>query len=195
VAHDVSLYQADDLFAGLFTVRSGSFKSVGISRAGDLKVTGFHLPGDIMGLEGISHRRYHYSVVALEDSEVCRIAYDKLIECSHSVRGLQAGLLQCISADITRDHGLLLLLGAMSAEERVVAFLLNLSSRYAALHYATDHFVLRMTRADIGSYLGLSLETVSRVFTHLADEGLIAVDRRDVVLKDLAGLKARFDRW
>jgi CRP/FNR family transcriptional regulator len=195
VARDVPLYQADDLFTGVFTVRSGSFKSMGISRGGDLKVTGFHLPGDIIGLEGISHRRYHYSVAALEDSEVCRISHHKLIESSRTVRGLQDGLLKCISADITRDHGLLLLLGAMSAEERVVAFLLNLSGRYAALNYATDRFVLRMTRADIGSYLGLSLETVSRVLTHLADEGLIAVDRRDVLLKDLGALRARFGCW
>ena len=195
VRRDVALYHTGDAFAGLFAVHGGSFKSVGISRAGESKVTGFHLPGDIIGSEGIDHGRYHYSAIALEDSEVCKIRYDKLMRCSSSVPGLQAGLLQIISGDIRRDQGLMLLLGAMSAEQRVVAFLLSLSQRYAAIHYAVDHFVLRMTRADMGSYLGLSLETVSRIFTHLARDGLICVDRRDVVLKDMAGLKARFDCW
>lgn len=195
VRHDAPLYQIEDRFCAVYTVRSGSFKSAALSRGGDLKVTGFFLPGDMMGLEGMTHRHYRYSVIALEDSEVCRIGADELIAATHAIRGMQAGLLQCMSADITRDHGLLLLLGAMSAEERVATFLLNLSRRHAAIHYAASHFLLRMTRADIGSYLGLSLETVSRVFTHLAHEGLIAVDRRDVVLTDMARLKARFDFW
>ncbi len=195
VAHEMALYHSRDPFSGLFAVRSGSFKSVIISRGGEAKVTGFHMPGDIIGAEGIYATRYHYSVVALEDSEVCRIPYDSLLECAATVPGVQEGLLRIMSGDISRDNGLVLLLGAMSAEERVVAFLLSLSRRYAALQYSLDHFVLRMTRADIGSYLGLSLETVSRVFTHLAHEGLIAVDRRDVVLKDLDGLRARFDCW
>lgn len=195
VPHEAALYRANDPFSALFAVRSGSFKSVVISRSGESKVTGFHMPGDIVGAEGIYTQRYHYSVIALEDSEVCRIPYDNLMECASSMPGMQGGLLRIMSGDISRDNGLVVLLGAMSAEERVVAFLLSLSRRYAALRYSLDHFVLRMTRADIGSYLGLSLETVSRVFTHLAHDGLIAVDRRDVVLKDLEGLKARFDSW
>lgn len=195
VRRDAALYRSRDAFAALYAVRSGSFKSMGISNGGVSKVTGFHLPGDLIGAEGIQDDHYCYSVVALEDSEVCRVGYDRLVSSMSTVPGLQTGLLQMISADISRDRGLMLLLGAMSAEQRVVTFLLSLSRRYAALHYAPDHFVLRMTRADIGSYLGLSLETVSRIFTKLAREGCLSVNQRDIVLKDAEGLKGRIDCW
>lgn len=195
VRHDAMLYRGNDPFTGLFAVRGGSFKSVGTSGNGLSKVTGFHLPGDIMGFEGIEDDRYHYSVVALEDSEVCRIPYGNLMRCASSVPGLQTGLLKIISGDINRDQGLMLLLGAMSAEQRIAAFLLSLSRRYRDLHYAPHRFGLRMTRRDIGSYLGLSQETVTRVFTKLVHQGLIAVDRRDVELTDVAGLTALVDSW
>jgi len=195
VRRDVALYRSGDAFAGLYAVRSGSFKSMGISHGGISKVTGFHLPGDLVGAEGIQGEHYHYTVVALEDSEVCRVGYDRLMSSMSSVPGLQTGLLQMMSADISRDQGLMLLLGAMSAEQRVVTFLLSLSRRYTALHYAPGRFVLRMTRADIGSYLGLSLETISRTFTRLARDGLLSVNQRDIVLKDAEGLKARIDCW
>jgi len=131
---------------------------------------------------------------ALAD-EVCRIPYENLMRCASSVPGLQAGLLQIISGDINRDQGLMLPLGAMSGEQRVAAFLLSLSRRYRDLHYAPHRFGLRMTRRDIGSYLGLSQETVIRVFTKLVHHGLIALDRRDVELTDVPGLTALVDCW
>ena len=185
------LYRNGDAFDSLYAVRSGSFKSVGFSRGGEEKVTGMHLPGEVMGLDAINSRKHGYDAVALEDSEVCVVPYSRLTQLALQIPELQAQLLRILSGDISRDQGLMLLLGGMDAEQRIAAFLLSLSRRYQKLGYAASRFSLRMTREEIGSYLGLTLETVSRLFSRLQKDGLITAHQREVELKDVNRLREK----
>jgi CRP/FNR family transcriptional regulator, anaerobic regulatory protein len=195
VARGAALYRNGDAFDSLYAVRSGAFKTVGVSRNGEEKVTGLYLPGEVMGLDAINQRRHGYDAVALEDSEVCLIPYSRLTELALRIPDLQAQLLRILSGDISRDQGLMLLLGGMDAEQRLAAFLLSLSRRYQKLGYASTQFNLRMTREDIGSYLGLTLETVSRLFSRLQREGMIVARQREVELKDVSRLRDLVGHW
>ena len=195
VARGASLYHTGDTFESLHAIRSGAFKTVGTSRQGDEKITGFHLAGEMLGLEAISAGRYSYSAVALEDSEVCAIPFAALEKLAIAVPALQHKLFRVLSGDISRDQGLMLLLGSMTAEQRLAAFLLSLSRRYQRLGFATDRFILRMTREEIGNYLGLTLETVSRLFSRFQREGLIRVQQRDIELKNAEALRDLVGRW
>jgi CRP/FNR family transcriptional regulator len=195
VTRGTVLYRNGDAFDSLYAVRSGAFKSVGFSRGGEEKVTGMHLPGELIGLDAISSRKHGYDAVALEDSEVCVIPYARLTQLALQIPELQAQLLRILSGDISRDQGLMLLLGGMDAEQRIAAFLLSLSRRYQKLGYAASRFSLRMTREEIGSYLGLTLETVSRLFSRFQKDGLIAAHQREVELKDLPRLREKVGHW
>jgi CRP/FNR family transcriptional regulator len=190
-----ALYHGGDAFESLYAVRSGAFKSVGVSRLGDEKITGFHLPGELLGLEAISSGRHGYSAVALEDSEVCAIPFAQLERLALTTPALQHQLLRVLSGDISRDHGLMLLLGSMTAEQRLAAFLLSLSRRHQRLGYSPNRFVLRMTREEVGNYLGLTLETVSRLLSRFQREGLIAVRQREVEIRDSAKLREMVGHW
>lgn len=195
LARGTALYRAGDPFDSLYAVRSGAFKTVGVSSNGDQKVTGFYLPGEVLGLDAIGRGEHNYTAMALEDSEVCVIPFGRLQELALRIPGLQQQLFRLLSNDITRDHGLLLLLGSMSAEQRLAAFLLSLSRRYKRLGYAAGCFNLRMTREDIGSYLGLTLETVSRLLARFQRDGLIGMRQREVELKDAERLKELVGHW
>jgi CRP/FNR family transcriptional regulator, anaerobic regulatory protein len=195
VARGSALYRNGDAFDSLFAVHGGAFKTVGVSRGGEEKVTGLYLPGEVMGLDAINQRRHGYDAVALEDSEVCVIPYSRLTELALRIPDLQGQLLRILSGDISRDQGLMLLLGGMDAEQRLAAFLLSLSRRYQKLGYASTHFNLRMTREDIGSYLGLTLETVSRLFSRLQRDGMIVARQREVELKDVGRLRELVGHW
>ena len=142
-----------------------------------------------MGLDAINTRVHGYDAIALEDSEACVVPYTGLTQLALRVPELQASLLRILSGDISRDQGLMLLLGGMDAAQRLAAFLLSLSKRYERLGYAATRFSLRMTREEIGSYLGLTLETVSRLFSRLHREGLLSVHQREIELKDMAKLR------
>lgn len=189
VARGSALYHAGDKFESLHAVRSGAFKTVGVSRNGAEKVTGFHLAGEMLGLEAISTGRHTYTAIALEDSEVCAMPFAALEKMSRAVPTLQHSLFQVLSGDISRDQGLMLMLGSMSAEQRLAAFLLSLSRRYQRLGYAAARFTLRMTREEIGNYLGLTLETVSRLFSRFQRDGLIAVRQREIEFRNAARLR------
>jgi CRP/FNR family transcriptional regulator len=189
IARGTSLYHAGDKFESLHAVRSGAFKSVGVSRNGDEKVTGFHLSGEMLGLEAINNGRHAYTAVALEDSEVCAIPFAALEKMAGAVPTLQHSLFRVLSGDISRDQGLMLMLGSMTAEQRLAAFLLTLSRRYERLGYAANRFTLRMTREEIGNYLGLTLETVSRLFSRFQRDGLVGVQQREIELRNAARLR------
>ena len=189
IAKERSVYRSGERFEFLYAVRSGAFKSVAHSLHGDEKVVGFHLPRDVLGLDAISTGRHGYGAVALEDSEVCAIPFAALARLSLARPMLQRQILHMLSGDICRDQGLMLLLGNMAAEQRLAAFLLSLSDRYHRLGFAGDRFVLRMTRDEIGSYLGLTLETVSRVLSRLQGQGLIGVHQREIELKEAGALR------
>ena len=195
VVRGSSLYHSGDSFESLYAVHSGAFKTVGASREGDEKITGFHLAGELLGLEAINIGRHGYSAVALEDSEVCVIPFAPLEKMAMAVPALQHQLLRALSSDISRDQGLMQLLGSMTAEQRLAAFLLSVSRRNQHLGFSAIRFVLRMTREDIGNYLGLTLETVSRLMSRFQREGLIGVQQRDVELKDSSRLREMVGHW
>jgi CRP/FNR family transcriptional regulator len=184
-----ALYHAANTFNSLYAVRAGCFKTSMTLEDGREQVTGFHMAGEIIGLDGIGTGQHNCGAIALEDSEVCVIPYARLQELSHDLHGLQSQFHKMMSREIVREHGVMLLLGSMRAEERLAAFLLNLSQRFTARGYSQVEFVLRMTREEIGSYLGLKLETVSRAFSKFQDEGLISVQQKHVQIRDIDGLK------
>lgn len=194
-ARGAALYRAGEAFEAIYAIRSGAFKSVGVSRQGDEKITGFHLPGELLGLDAISSGRHHYSAIALEDSEACVIPFAQLERLALAAPALQHQLIKALSGDISRDHGLMLLLGSMTAEQRLAAFLLSLSRRYRRLGFAATTFLLRMTREEIGNYLGLTLETVSRLLSRFQREGLIAIRQREVELRNADGLMELVGHW
>jgi CRP/FNR family transcriptional regulator len=183
------LYRAGDAFGSIYAVRSGFFKSTALAEDGRDQVTGFHMPGEIIGMDGIGAEEHACDIVALEDSEVCIIPYPRLEEVSATVPGLQRQFHKLMSREIVRDQGMILLLGSMRAEERLAAFLLNLSQRFRARGYSASDFNLRMTREEIGSFLGIKLETVSRIFSRFHDDRLIDVEQKHVRILDVAGLQ------
>jgi CRP/FNR family transcriptional regulator len=195
VARGASLYRAGDAFQAVYAVRSGAFKTTGVSSNGVEKITGFHLPGEVMGLDAINNDEHNYDAIALEDSEVCVIPFAELTDLARELPELQQELFRLLSRDISRDHGLMLLLGSMSAEQRLAAFLLSLSGRYKRLGYSADCFILRMTREEIGNYLGLTLETVSRMMSRFQRDGLIVTQQRELTFKDSGRLKDIVGQW
>jgi CRP/FNR family transcriptional regulator len=180
-----ALYHAGSGFDSLYAVRSGFFKSSLVLEDGRDQVTGFHMAGEILGMDGIGTGSHAMDTTALEDSEVCVIPYAHLADPA-----LQRQLHKVMSRELVRDQGVMMLLGTMRAEERLAAFLLNLSQRFVARGFSQHEFHLRMTREEIGSYLGLSLETVSRLFSRFQDEGLITVQQKHIRILDIPGLKA-----
>ena len=180
-----TLYRSGAGFEAIYAVRTGFFKSSVVLEDGRDQVTSFHMAGEIVGMGGIGTERHTADIVALEDSEVCIIPYARLEEA-----GMQRQLHKAMSRELVRDQGVMLLLGTMRAEERLAAFLLNLSQRLVARHFSPSEFHLRMTRDEIGSYLGLSLETVSRLFSRFQEEGLITVHQKHICILDIPGLKA-----
>lgn len=188
------LYRTGDRFKSLHAIRSGSFKTRVLHEDGREQVTGFLMAGEIIGLDAISSDSHTCEAVAMEDSEVCELPFAKLEKLSRDIPSLQRHLHKIMSREIVRDQGIMLLLGTMRAEERLATFLLNLSQRNVAHGLPGQHLKLRMTRLEIGSYLGLKLETISRAFTHLQTDGLINVRSKTVELLDINGLQALLKR-
>jgi CRP/FNR family transcriptional regulator, anaerobic regulatory protein len=174
------LFRSGDGFQALYAVRTGFFKTSVTSEDGRDQVTGFQMAGELLGLDGISTDRHHCDATALEDSSVCVINYADLESLSQHFSALQHSFHKIMSREIVRDQGVMLLLGSMRAEERLAAFLLNLTERLEARGFSGTSVVLRMTREEIGSYLGLKLETVSRTFSKFQDEGLLEVKQRQI---------------
>ena len=187
------LYREGDRFQYIYAVRSGTLKSSLMLSDGREQVSGFHIAGELVGLDGVAQGQHASATMALEDSEVCAISYAALSDVAVGTSGMQHIISRLMSREILREHSLMMLLGSMNAEERLAAFLLNLSQRYAARGYSEREFHLRMSRAEIGSYLGMKLETVSRTFSAFQSQGLLEVDKRHIRIVDLASLKRRFE--
>ena len=184
------LYRAGDSFDAIYAIRSGFFKTDVLLEDGREQVTGFQMGGELLGLDGISTEHHTCNAIALEDSEICAIPFARLESLSREIHTLQRHFHKVMSREIVRDHGVMMLLGTMRAEERLAAFLLNLSQRFTARGFSHTEFYLRMTREEIGSYLGLKLETVSRAFSRFQEEGHIAVQQKHVRILNVDGLKA-----
>lgn len=183
------LYRAGDPFEAIYAIKTGFFKTDVLLEDGRDQVTGFQMAGEILGMDGISTEAHNCNAVALEDSEVCVIPFGQLEGLSREIQALQHHFHKVMSREIVRDHGVMMLLGTMRAEERLAAFLLNLSQRFTSRGYSPQEFHLRMTREEIGSYLGLKLETVSRAFSRFQEEGLISVQQKHIRILDIEPLK------
>jgi len=183
------LLRAGDPFTALYIVRSGFLKTVLLSQGGKNQVSGYHMHGDVLGITGISTETHDCDVVALEDSEVYALPFERIEELSLDNRRFQQHILALFSREIARRHNIMLMLGTMRAEQRLAAFLLELSQRYLVMGYSPNEYVLRMTREEIGSYLGLTLETISRLCTRFQQQGMIQAQGRTVKLLDRVALK------
>jgi CRP/FNR family transcriptional regulator len=188
-----TLYREGDRFEFIYAVRAGTLKSSLMLADGREQVSGFHIAGELVGLDGVAHGRHASTTTALEDTDICAIPYAHLIDLASSAKGMHHVISRLMSREILREGSLMMLLGSMNADDRLAAVLLNLSQRYAARGYSDREFHLRMSRAEIGSYLGLKLETISRTFTAFQQQRLLEVDKRHVRITDLDGLKRRLE--
>ena len=178
------LFETGTAFSSLYAVRSGAIKAYHIDENGDEQVIGFFLPGEILGLDAIDTQVHVSSAKALETSAVCEIPFPQIEELSHVIHNLQAHMYRLLSREIRLDQELQMLLGKKTAEERIGAFLLNLSMRYEQRRLSSTRFRLPMARTDIGNYLGLAVETVSRVFTRFQKNGILKVEGKEVEIVD-----------
>ncbi|GLU35608.1 Crp/Fnr family transcriptional regulator [Trinickia caryophylli] len=183
-----ALYRSSDEFQSVYAVRSGSFKTVVMHRDGREQVTGFHLAGEVLGLDAVCAERHSSDAIAIEDSSVCIIPYALLEALCAESKSLQHQVLRTMSGEIVRESSLMMLLGTMSAEQRVATFLLNLSTRMQARGYSAAEFNLRMTREEMGNYLGMKLETVSRMFSKFQRDGLLETHGKQIRIVDLEAL-------
>ncbi len=182
------LYRTGDPLRSIYAVRRGSFKTTGAMEDGRVHVTGFFLAGELLGFDAINADRHPCEAEALETSDVCEIPYDRLENLAQEVPGLQRQLLKVMSREIVRDQQLLVLLGRMSGEERLASCLLSFSRRQVRLGLSATDLNLAMSRQDLAYYLGLAIETVSRLFSRFHEEGLIDVQARAVRLLDIGRL-------
>jgi CRP/FNR family transcriptional regulator len=183
------LFYTGDESRCLYAIRTGFFKTSLVAGDGREQVTGFFMAGELLGMEGFGDGSYRSSATALEDSDVCAMPHSRIEQTGREVFSLQRRLHSVFASEIVRGHGIMLLLASMSAEQRLAAFLLDLSGRFLRRGYSGSSFVLRMTRSEIGSYLGLELETVSRLFSAFHNDGLLGVQHRQVSILDIEGLE------
>ncbi|MFN4327505.1 MAG: fumarate/nitrate reduction transcriptional regulator Fnr [Limnobacter sp.] len=183
------LFRTGDDFHALYAVKTGTFKTRLNSSEGAEQVIGFQMTGEILGLDGLGSGAHMCDAVALEDSEVCIIPYQTLDDLSQQFHSLQMHFHRVMGREIVKDQSVMLLLGSMRAEQRLSAFLMNLSERQKARGFSATSMVLRMTREEIGSYLGLTIETVSRTLSKLQKEALIRIDQKNLTLLKLDALQ------
>jgi CRP/FNR family transcriptional regulator len=183
------LFASGDQFSSLYAIRTGFFKTCVASEDGREQVTGFQMAGEIIGLDGIVTDHHNCNAIALEDAEVCVMPFSNVEMLSREFPVLQRHVHKIMSREIVRENGMMMMLGNMRAEERLAAFLLNLVQRLHARGYSQSELILRMTREEIGSYLGLKLETISRTFSKFSEDGIIEVKQRYVRILDDEKLK------
>jgi len=190
------LFNSGDTFTSIYAVRSGSIKTFSESEQGDEQITGLYLPGELLGLDAINDNKHPCSAIALETTSLCEIPFDTLESLSSDIPELHHQLFRIMSKEIASDQSLLMLMAQKSAEERLAAFLVNLSSRLKVRNFSEVEFNLSMSRKDIGNYLGLTIETISRTFSRFQSEGILSTQRKYVnihkldVLKEMAGLSS-----
>jgi CRP/FNR family transcriptional regulator len=184
-----TLYHNGEKFSNLYAIRTGFFKTCITSEDGRDQVTGFQMAGEVIGLDGIVNDHHTCDAIALEDAEICAMPFAQIEDLSREVNALQHHVHKIMSREIVREHGVMLLLGSMRAEERLAAFLLNLAQRLHARGFSKSELVLRMTREEIGSFLGLKLETISRTFSKFVDDGIVDVKQRHVHILNTQALQ------
>ncbi|MCJ8169185.1 fumarate/nitrate reduction transcriptional regulator Fnr [Atopomonas sediminilitoris] len=184
------LYRQGDTFTSVYAIRSGAIKTYVVSDAGEEQITGFHLPSEVVGLAGLAGDSHGVSAVALETTNVCEIPYERLDDLAMELPQLRRQLMNLMSREIREDQQMMLLLSKKNADERIATFLVNISGRYRLRGFSAHHFRLPMSRSELGNYLGLAVETVSRVFTRFQQQGLIEAEGKDVHLTNPTELYA-----
>lgn len=185
-----ALFELGQPFKSLFAIRTGSVKVFLPTNDGDEQIVGFHMPGELLGFDGMGHDTHGCSAVALESSSICELPYARLHDLCQEIPSLSDHFMTLMSNEIADEHAMMLMLAKKSAEARMATFLLSLSSRFSKRGFSPSQFNLTMSRHDIANYLGLAVETVSRLMTHMQDEGLIHVDRRFVSIVDMPALQS-----
>jgi len=185
-----TVYRAGQPFHALYLVHVGCFKTTELSDDGREQVTGFRMRGDLIGVESIGLATYACDAIALEDGEVWELPYPPVLNALFGLPEMHARFTAAMAEEIRRDRAWMLALGTLTAEQRVAAFLVDIAGRCAALGFSDRHFVLRMSRSDMASYLALKHETVSRALSRLQDIGCIEVLRREIKVLDSDGLAA-----
>lgn len=192
VAAGQSVFAEGDPFRFIYAVRSGTCKTAMLRSDGREQVTGFHMAGEVMGLEGLAHGTHRITATALEEGEVCLIPYERLVAATVATPGAKDLVRHLMGQEMERDHGMMVVLGLTDAGERLAAFLLNLSERHASRGWSPRELHLRMSRGDIASFLGVKLETISRTFSSFQKRGFLEVSGRHVRITDLEGLKSAY---
>jgi CRP/FNR family transcriptional regulator, anaerobic regulatory protein len=184
-----TLYRNGERFSALYAIRTGFFKTTVAAADGRDQVTGFQMSGEVIGLDGIVSDQHTCDAVALEDAEVCIMNFDLLEDLSREITALQRHVHKVMSREIVRENEVMLFLGSMHADERLAAFLLNLVQRLHVRGFSQSELILRMTREEIGSYLGLKLETISRTFSKFVEKNIIEVKQRHIRILNAEALK------
>lgn len=184
------VFKPGDAFDSIYIVRSGSIQTYINMHSGEQQVLSFNLPGELVGFDGVSDDVFTSTAETIEMTSLCEIPFTKLEELSGKIKTLQHQLHRIMSKELLADQQLLIQLGKINAERRVAVFLINISERMHARGFSAKEFHLPMTRGDIGNYLGLAVETVSRQFTHFQEEQIIAVSRKRIVINDMDKLRA-----
>lgn len=190
IQRDGHLFRSGDPFTKLYAVRVGHFKTFQLNASGTPQITGFQMPGELLGMDAISTSRHHCNAIALEDSEVCEIPFADLEALFADIPLLLRHFHRLMSQEITREQSAMLLLGGMRAEQRLAVFLVNIGARYAVRGYSATHFQLRMMREEVGNYLGLTIESISRMLARFKKSGLLKVSNREIQVLDMERLKA-----
>lgn len=180
------LFRQGDNFNSIFAIRSGTLKTFSLTDIGEEQITGFHLPSELIGMSGMDMDMDIYPVTAqaLETTSICEIPFERLDELSVHLPQLRRQFMRLMSREIRDDQQMMLLLSKKNADERIATFLINLSARFRARGYSANHFRLAMSRNEVGNYLGLAVETVSRVFTRFQQNGLIQAEGKDIRILD-----------
>ena len=183
------LFRANEEFTSVYAIRSGAVKAMTLSDNGDEQITGFYLPGEVVGMDGLADNLYTNSVIALETASVCEIPFNRLEELSLKIPSLQRHFFQLMSREITQEQQVITLLSKSSAEARIASLLLSISSRNSRRNLSANDFLLPMSRTDIGNFLGLTIETVSRIFTRLQKSGVVNVNKKEITISDMPALQ------
>lgn len=174
------LFRQGEPFSSIYALRSGAIKTFSLSDGGEEQITGFHLASEMIGLSGMDNQQYPVSAMALETTSVCEIPFERLDDLTAVMPQLRKQVMRLMSREIREDQQMMLLLSKKTADERIATLLINLSARFRARGYSARSFRLAMSRNEIGNYLGLAVETVSRVFTRFQQQGLIAAEGKQI---------------
>lgn len=179
------LFHQGEPFSSVYAIRAGTIKTYTLTNEGEEQITGFYFPGEMVGMSGFDSEQYPVSAKILETTTVCEIPFERLDELSGQMPELRRQILRTLSKEIRDDQQMMLLLSKKNAEQRVATFLVKLSTRFKARGYSAAHFRLSMSRNEIGNYLGLAVETVSRIFTRFQKMELVRVDGKEIELSNL----------